>query len=332
MDNEISLLHGAGGEAYRELVREVFLPAYGSAELSEMGDSALVDGTEKLAFTTDGFVVSPLEFPGGDVGSLAVSGTVNDIAVSGAVPRYLSVSMILEAGLPVETLRRVAQSIACTAREAGVRVVTGDTKVVEKGRADGIYITTAGIGTLDGPWEVPPQQVETGDILIVSGPIASHGMAVMAAREKLDFEPPILSDARPLNGAIRAVLETGLPVHALRDPTRGGLGATLCEWARDGIDIVFEEARLPVLPGVAAVCRMLGIEPIFVANEGVFLLSAPEAHSEELLEALRAHPDGRHAEIIGKITAGKGQVLMETELGTRRRVLMPRGEILPRIC
>ena len=322
MDNEISLSHGAGGEAYRELVQEVFLPAYGSPELLELGDSALVEGAAKLAFTTDGFVVTPLEFPGGDVGSLAVSGTVNDLAVSGAVPRYLSVSMILEAGLPVEVLRRVAQSIARTARAAGVRVVTGDTKVVEKGRGDGVYITTAGVGTLDGGWELPPQRVEAGDALIVSGPIASHGMAVMAAREKLDFAPPILSDARPLGGVVRA----------LRDPTRGGLGATLCEWARDEIDIVVEEARLPVLPGVAAACRLLGIEPMFVANEGVFLLSAPEEHAGALLQALCGHPDGRHAEIIGKAVAGKGQVLLETELGTRRRVLMPRGEILPRIC
>lgn len=332
MDREISLFHGAGGEAYRELVSEVFLPEYGSEELSRLGDSALVKGGEALAFTTDGFVVAPLEFPGGDVGRLAVCGTVNDLAVSGAVPRYISVSMILEAGLQVETLRRIARSIGRAAKEAGVRVVTGDTKVVEKGRGDGVYITTAGVGVFGGEWEIPPQRPRQGDAVIVSGPIASHGMAVMAAREGLDFDPPIESDARPLNGVIRAALETGLPVHAMRDPTRGGIAATLCEWAHSAVDIEIEQARLPVLPGVAAACKMLGIEPVYAANEGVFLLSAPRDHADELLWALRAHPHGQGAQIIGKITAGKGQVLMETEHGARRRVLMPRGEILPRIC
>ncbi len=332
MDTEITLAHGAGGEAYRELVRDVFLPAYGSDELHQLGDSALVPGAARLAFTTDGFVVRPLAFPGGDIGSLCVSGTVNDLAVSGAVPRYLSVSMVLEAGLPMDTLRRVCASIADTARRADVLVVTGDTKVVERGRADGLYITTAGVGALTGEWAIPPQRVEPGDALIVTGPIASHGMAVMAAREHLGFNPAPESDARPLNGLIRTALETGLPVHALRDPTRGGVGATLCEWAHSAVDLIVEEAALPILPGVAAVCRVLGMEPLFSANEGVCLMAVPERRASSLLTALRAHPDGRLSAIIGRAVPGTGQTLAETELGTRRRILLPRGELLPRIC
>lgn len=338
MEKEINLSHGAGGEAYREMVREVFVPAYGSPELGALGDSAVCeagDGKE-IAFTTDGFVVWPLFFPGGDVGSLAVSGTVNDLAVSGAVPRYLSVAMIAEAGFKTETLRSIAASIARTAEKAGVRVVTGDTKVVERGRADGIYITTSGVGTFDGDWERPPQKVFPGDALLVSGPIASHGIAVMAAREKLDFDPPVESDARPLASLIRAVLETGIPVHAMRDPTRGGLGATLCEWAEESAaDLTVRENSLPVREDVRSACALLGLDPLFCANEGVCVFAVPENRAEETLSILHAHPDGRFAAVIGRAAfaaGGTGHVSIDTGYGTFRRVTMPTGEILPRIC
>lgn len=338
MKQEIDLTHGAGGEAYRELVREVFLPAYGSAELGALGDSAVcsVGGSGEIAFTTDGFVVWPLFFPGGDVGSLAVSGTVNDLAVAGAVPRYLSVAMIAEAGLPTETLRRISASIAATAAKAGVHVVTGDTKVVERGRADGVYITTAGVGTFDGGWARPPQTVLPGDALLVSGPLASHGLAVMAARAKLDFSPPIESDARPLAALIRTVLAAGLPVHAMRDPTRGGLAATLCEWAEGAaVDLTIHEDALPVRADVRAACEMLGLDPLFCANEGVCVFALPAEHAAEALRLLRAHPDGRFAAIVGEAAPAAqsaGRVVIDTGYGTLRRVTMPAGELLPRIC
>jgi len=335
MEKEIGLEYGSGGENYRELVREVFLPAYGSEELRALGDSAVCapGSGAPLAFTTDGFVVKPMAFPGGDVGSLAVSGTVNDLAVAGAVPRWLSVAMILEAGLPTAVLREACASIARTAARAGVRVVTGDTKVVGRGQGDGIYITTSGVGTFDGGWAIPPQRAAAGDALIVSGPLASHGMAVMCAREGLEFDPPPQSDARPLNALIAAVLGAGIPVHAMRDPTRGGLAATLCEWAEEGgCDLVYEEARLPVLPNVRAACALLGIDPVFVANEGVCVFAVPPEAAAETLRILRGHPDGALAAVVGAARPGQGHVLADTGCGTLRRVLLPMGELLPRIC
>jgi len=334
MDDVITLSHGAGGAAYRRLVEEVFLPAYGSDELARMGDSAICDarGAKRVAFTTDGFVVSPLEFPGGDIGSLSISGTVNDLAVSGAFPRYISVSMVLEAGLSLETLRRICASIARTAKLAGVSVVTGDTKVVERAKADGMYITTSGIGTFDAGTPIPPQKLSPGDAIIVSGTIANHGMAVLQAREKLGFSPAIESDARPLNGIIRAALNTGADIHALRDPTRGGVGETLCEWAQGDIDISFEEEALPLRPGTDAALRLLGMDPLFVANEGIFLMAAPEKQAQTLVTALRGCPEGRDAAVIGTVTPGRGDVFARTLCGTARRIFLPRGELLPRIC
>lgn len=334
MEKEVTLAHGAGGEAYRELVRDVFLPAYGSPELHELSDSALCAvGGGRVAFTTDGYVVDPLFFPGGDIGSLAVSGTVNDLAVSGATPRYISVGMIIEAGLPIETLRRIAASIAATAARANVRVVTGDTKVVERGRADGVYITTAGVGTFDGGWAAPPQKAMCGDVILASGPIACHGTAVMSAREDMGFTPPIESDARPLAGLIHTVLSAGIPVHAMRDPTRGGVAATLCEWAESAaIDILIDEPSLPVRPDVRAACSILGLDPLFIANEGVALLSVPAAEEEHTLSILRAHPDGASAVRIAEVLNGCGQLLADTECGARRRIILPAGELLPRIC
>ena len=329
--DEILLSHGAGGRDYRELVEEVFLPAYGSVQLNKLQDAAICDTEGPIAFTTDGFVVNPLFFPGGDIGSLSVSGTVNDLAVSGAYPLYLSVSMIIEAGFPLEQLRRIAQSIASTAREAGVSIVTGDTKVVEQGKGEGIYITTSGVGTLSQRRNVL-QTVHPGDAVILSASIANHGMAVMAAREKLEIEPLPVSDARPLNGLIDAVLAHGIPVHAMRDPTRGGIAATLCEWVKPDIDLIIEENQIPVLPNVRSLCNLLGLDPIYVANEGVCIFAVPNDWKEETLYLLRSHPYGKQAACIGQAVRGEGDVVLHTVYNTKRRIFLPAGELLPRIC
>lgn len=329
MPDIITLAHGAGGGLSRELIENVFLPAFDDPALSKLNDSSLCPGAGQIALTTDSFVVKPLFFPGGDIGTLAVSGTVNDLAVSGARPAYLTVGMILEAGLSMETLRRVTASMAQTAKMAGVRIVTGDTKVVEQGRGDGIYINTAGVGLMER--EPLPQRPMPGDMILVSGPIASHGLAVLCAREGLGFDPPIQSDAAPLNGLIAAALAAGR-VNAMRDATRGGLTATICEWAEAGVRIEIEQEALPILPGVRAAAELLGLEPMHMANEGVAVFSVPQTDGERVLAALRAHPLGRGAARIGQVKDGPGGGVLVTPLGTRRRLFLPRGEILPRIC
>lgn len=330
--DEIMLSHGAGGQDYRNLVEEVFLPAYGSKELQKLQDAACCQVKGPVAFTTDGFVVDPLFFPGGDIGSLCVSGTVNDLAVSGAIPRFLSISMILEAGFSMITLKTIVASIAKTAKAAKVSIVTGDTKVVEKGRAGGIYITTTGIGTFDGEWILPMQQTQIGDALILTSSIANHGAAVMAARENLAFDPLPQSDARPLNELLQMLLQSGIQVHAMRDPTRGGVGASLCEWVNPEIDLCIEENKLPLLSSTKAFCELLGLDPLFVANEGVCLLALPQKESEKALSILKSHPFGQDAQCIGWVRKGTGQVLYQTQYGTQRRIALPAGEILPRIC
>jgi len=332
MTDEITLAHGSGGEAYRELVEEIFLPAFKNEYIAPLTDSAVLPGGPRLAFTTDGYVVQPLFFPGGDIGRLAVSGTVNDLSVSGALPRYIAVSMVLEAGLCAQTLRRAVTSMADAAREAGVLIVTGDTKVVPCGACDGMHISTSGIGVFPDGAYVPPQRVEIGDAVITSGPVASHGMAVMAARGGMGFDPPIESDARPMADAVRRVLDAGIRVHAMRDPTRGGVAATLCEWAGRERNILLYEEALPVKPGAAAACRILGIDPLYVANEGVILFSLAHKDAGAALEALRELPACREAAVVGEVGAGEGIVLARTRLNTLRRVLPPRGEQLPRIC
>ncbi|MEN6340888.1 MAG: hydrogenase expression/formation protein HypE, partial [Clostridiaceae bacterium] len=246
MTEQITLAHGSGGQAYRELVEEIFAPAFQNEFLSPLTDSAICPGASRIAFTTDGYVVTPLFFPGGDIGRLAVSGTVNDLAVSGAVPRYLSVSMVLETGLQLETLRKIVRSMAETAKEGGVSIVTGDTKVVEAGGCAGIHIATAGVGLFPEGAQVPSQQPQPGDAILCSGSIGSHGMAVMAARHSLAFDPSILSDVRPMADAVRAVLDAGCRVNAMRDPTRGGVAGTLCEWAGRRLDVTLDEDALPV--------------------------------------------------------------------------------------
>jgi hydrogenase expression/formation protein HypE len=334
MDDKITLAHGSGGEKYRELVREVFLPAYSNEYFNPLNDSAILKGGSKLAMTTDSYVVRPLFFPGGNIGSLAVSGTVNDLAVSGAHPEYISIGMIIEAGFETALLLKIVESITSTAREAGVRIVTGDTKVIEnKGTSDGIYINTAGVGIFDSDRAIPPQRIEPGDRIIISGYAASHGMAVMNVRETLGFSPPIESDAAPLGKMIETVLRSKHnTIHAMRDPTRGGVAATLCEWASQNTDIVLYENALPVKPDVSAACKLLGLDPLFIANEGIILLSVPENCTESVLESLKSTEHGKNAVLVGEVKKGSGKVIAETEFGSHRRIFMPRGELLPRIC
>ncbi len=334
MDDYITLAHGSGGEKYRELVREVFLPAYSNEYLDPLTDSAILQGSEKIAMTTDSYVVRPLFFPGGDIGSLAVSGTVNDLAVSGACPKYISVGMILEAGLETAVLKKAVSSIARTAKEADVHIVTGDTKVIEsRGGSDGIFINTAGVGVFPEGRAVPTQKPEDGDLIIISGYAASHGMAVMAEREHLEFSPPIQSDAAPLGKLVQEVLQNkNNTVHAMRDPTRGGVAAVLCEWAATDTDIYIYDSAVPVRPDVSAACRLLGMDPLFIANEGIIMFAVPESCAESVLLSIKNNEKGKNAVIIGEVKKGSGAVYAKTEVGSKRRIIMPRGELLPRIC
>lgn len=332
MENKITLAHGSGGQAYRELVQEVFLPAFSNDMLKPLTDSAVCSAGDKIAMTTDSYVIKPLFFPGGDIGRLCVCGTVNDLAVSGARPRYISVGMIIEAGFDMETLVRIVGSIAATAKEAGVCVVTGDTKVVEGGGVDGIFINTAGIGVFSEDRPPLVQRIAAGDRIIISGYMASHGMAIMAARENMGFTPPIESDVAPLAALADRVLRSGCEVNAMRDPTRGGVAATLCEWVTEDTDVIIYNDSLPVRPDVSAACEILGMDPLYIANEGIMLLSVPGRYADTVLSALRSADDGKNAAIIGEVRKGSGSVYAVTEYGTSRKILMPRGELLPRIC
>ncbi len=328
--------HGGGGKLSQELVEHLFLPAFRNPALENLGDAAVVDfASARLAMSTDSFVVRPLFFPGGSIGELAVNGTVNDLAVSGADPRFLSASFILEEGFPLAQLARVVEAMAGAARAAGVEIVTGDTKVVERGHGDGCYISTTGMGVLRAGVSVGPGRAQEGDAVIVSGTLGDHGMAILSVREGLEFESPIRSDCAALNGLIAAVLEAaGSQVHAMRDPTRGGLASTLNEIAAASrVGIAIDENSLPVRAEVQAACELLGLDPLFVANEGkaVFLV-APDA-AECVLATLRAHPLGREAAPIGQVTAGHpGMLLARTAMGAQRVVTMQVGEQLPRIC
>lgn len=332
VEKTITLAHGSGGEAYRELVKEVFLPAFSNDILRPLTDSAICAAGEKIAMTTDSYVIKPLFFPGGDIGRLCVSGTVNDLAVSGACPKYLSVGMIIEAGFEMETLKRIVKSIAMTAKEAGVAIVTGDTKVVEGGSADGIFINTAGIGVFTKDRQPLPQKIVPGDKIIISGCMASHGMAIMAARQNMGFTPPIESDVAPIASLVDSVMQNGCKVNAMRDPTRGGVAATLCEWVTPDTDIAIYDSMLPVRPDVSAACEILGMDPLYIANEGIMLMSVTAGYSEKALTSLRSEKLGKNAAIIGEVKAGSGNVYTVTDYGTKRKIIMPQGEILPRIC
>jgi hydrogenase expression/formation protein HypE len=333
---EIVMGHGGGGKLGNELVEHLFLPAFRNAALENLGDAAVFDlAGGRLAMSTDSFVVQPLFFPGGSIGALAINGTVNDLAVSGAEPKFLSASFILEEGFPLAQLAAIVQEMAAAAKTAGVQIVTGDTKVVERGHGDGCYINTAGVGVLRSGIAVGPHLAEPGDAILVSGTIGDHGMAIMSVREGLEFESQIRSDCAALNGLIANVLSAaGSAVHAMRDPTRGGLASTLNEIAQSsGVGMALDERAIPVRPDVRSACELLGLDPVYVANEGkaVFIV-APEA-ADVVLSALQAHPLGRDAARIGTVTAEHPRMLVaRTAMGANRVIAIPVGEQLPRIC
>jgi hydrogenase expression/formation protein HypE len=328
--------HGGGGKLGNELVEHLFLPAFRNPELENLGDAAVFElGGGKMAMSTDSFVVQPLFFPGGSIGELAVNGTVNDLAVSGAEPKFLSASFILEEGFPLSQLAAIVEAMARAAAAAGVKIVTGDTKVVERGHGDGCYINTAGVGLLRPGIGVGPHRALPGDAILVSGTIGDHGMAIMSVREGLEFESQIRSDCAALNGMIGEVLDAvGTAVHAMRDPTRGGLASTLNEIAQaSGVGIEIDEPSLPVRAEVQSACELLGLDPVYVANEGkaVFFVAAEAA--EGVLEVLRGHPLGRDAARIGRVTAEhKGMLVARTAMGANRVIPIQIGEQLPRIC
>jgi len=328
--------HGGGGKLGNELVEHLFLPAFRNAALENLGDAAVLDlPSGRLAMSTDSFVVQPLFFPGGSIGELAINGTVNDLAVSGAIPKFLSASFILEEGFPLAQLAAIVDSMAKAAATAGVQIVTGDTKVVERGHGDGCYINTAGIGLLRDGITVGPHRAQPGDAVLVSGTIGDHGMAIMSVREGLEFESQIRSDCAALNGLIAEVLDAaGTAVHAMRDPTRGGLASTLNEIAiSSNVGVAIDEASLPVRAEVQSACELLGLDPVYVANEGkaVFFV-APEA-AEQVLAILRAHPLGRDAARIGHVTTEHKRMLVaRTAMGSNRVIPTQIGEQLPRIC
>ena len=333
--DKILLGHGSGGRLTSELIRDLFLPAFSNPTLARLDDQAVVQlNGFRLAFTTDSFVVSPLFFPGGDIGSLAVHGTVNDLAMGGAQPLFLSLAFIIEEGLPMETLRRVVASLREAAAAAGVEIVTGDTKVVEKGSGDELFINTTGLGIVPEGVRLSADQARPGDRVLLSGSIGEHGIAILAQREGLEFETPVASDTAPLHTLVAAMLEVSREIRCLRDPTRGGLSSTLNEIAAQSrVGIELEEPAIPVREEVKGACELLGLDPLYVANEGKLIaIVAPEV-ADGLLAAMRRHPLGRQAEIIGTVTAAHpGLVTMRTVLGTSRIVDMLAGDQLPRIC
>ncbi len=333
--DKVLLGHGSGGRLSAELLQKVFLPAFQNPTLNSLNDQAVVcvDGV-RLAFTTDSFVVKPLFFPGGDIGSLAVNGTINDLAMGGAEPFYLSAAFILEEGLPLATLQQVVASLARAAQEAGVVVVTGDTKVVEKGKGDGLFINTSGIGRVLPGINLSADQARPGDSIILSGSIGDHGITILSQREGLEFESPIVSDCAALHTLVAAMLEASPAIRCMRDPTRGGLSSALNEIAaQSGVGMELEESTIPVQEAVRGACELLGLDPLYVANEGKLVAIVDPAHAERILSAMRAHPLGKQARIIGRVTqAHSGLVMMRTSLGTTRIVDMLSGDQLPRIC
>ncbi len=331
----VQLDHGSGGRATHELVEQVFARAFNNRFLREMNDSALVDiRGGHVAMTTDSYVVDPVIFPGGDIGSLAVHGTINDLCMRGARPMYLTVGFILEEGLLFETLLHIVESMATAAREANVLIVAGDTKVVPKGKADKIFINTAGIGIVPDGINVTGHNARPGDAVLINGTIGDHGMAILCKREGLAFENEILSDSSSLNGLIRELLEACPHIGVLRDPTRGGVATALNEIARQShVGIRLYEESLPIRDDVAGACELLGLDPLYVANEGKVLVCLPQAAEQEALEVMRRHPLGRAACRIGEVVADEpGRVFMQTHIGGLRLVDMLRGEQLPRIC
>ena len=333
--NTILLGHGSGGKLSNELVRDVFLPALGNPELDRLEDQAIVTiGGQRLAFTTDSFVVKPLFFPGGDIGSLAVHGTINDLAVGGAKPLFLSAAFIIEEGFSTEELRRIVDSMHRAAEAAGVEVVTGDTKVVEKNKGDGIFITTTGIGAVAGNVDLSASYARPGDKVLLSGPIGEHGIAILAQRAGLEFETEIQSDSAALHTLVADIIPLSREIRCMRDPTRGGVSSTLNEIAQQShVAIEIEEQFIPVCEEVRGACELLGLDPLYVANEGKLVAIVSPAAAEEVLRTMRWNPLGEQTQIIGTVKIDRpGLVTMRTSFGTTRVVDMLAGDQLPRIC
>jgi hydrogenase expression/formation protein HypE len=338
----VDLTHGSGGRAMAQLIEQLFAAAFDNPVLAQKNDMAIFTlPPGRVVMATDSHVVSPLFFPGGDIGCLSVHGTVNDVAMSGARPIYLAASFILEEGFPLADLKRIVDSMAAAAREANVAIVTGDTKVVEQGKGDGVFITTTGVGVVDDGLDISGDRARPGDRIIVSGPIGDHGMAIMSLRESLAFETEIVSDTAALHGLVAAMLEpvraqtlAGNGIRTLRDPTRGGVATTLNEIAaQSGVGMMLEEAAIPVRPQVNAACEFLGLDPLYVANEGKLLAIVAPEDCDAVLAAMRAHPLGREAAVIGTVTADDHHfVQMTTRFGGRRIVDWLTGDQLPRIC
>jgi len=330
--------HGAGGKMMNDLIQHLFASEFHNDLLAQLGDSTTLEASalngQRLAFSTDSFVVSPLFFPGGDIGELAINGTVNDLAMSGATPLFLSAGFILEEGLEMETLGRITASMARACERAGVQIATGDTKVVNKGHGDGVYINTSGIGVIPAGVDISPKNAQPGDAILVSGTLGDHGIAIMSVREGLGFEGQIQSDTAPLNEMVAEILAVTQDVHCLRDATRGGLSAVLNELAsasKAGIE--FEEGKVPVHPAVNAACEMLGLDPFYIANEGKLVAFVPEAQAEIVLAVMQKNEYGKEAAIIGHVTdEHSGIVVAKTVIGGSRVVDLPAGELLPRIC
>ena len=334
MNDTILLAHGSGGKLSHELVEKRFLPSLANPMLNRLDDSAIFELSGRLSFTTDSYVVSPISFPGGDIGKLAVCGTVNDLSMSGAKPLYLSLSLIIEEGFSLNELEQIVKSIKAAAEEAEVDIITGDTKVVNRGQADKLFINTAGIGVIPPGIDISGVNAKPGDRIILSGTIGDHGITIMSQREGLRFEVPVESDCAPLNKLVTQMLEVSSKIHCLRDPTRGGLATTLNEFARQShVGIMIEEDKIPVAGGVRAACELLGFDPVYVANEGKLVAIVESDDTDKILAQMKQNCYGRNATIIGEIVANHpGRVIMKTKLGPSRIVDMLSGELLPRIC
>lgn len=334
VSDRITLAHGAGGKMSQELMEQVILPAYGNPLLNEMHDGAAVNMSGHVAFTTDSYVVQPLFFAGGNIGKLAVCGTVNDLAMTGAIPRYISAGLILEEGFPIADLKRILATMRQMADEAGIYIVTGDTKVVDKGKADGIFINTAGIGDIIPGTQISPKHVKPGMKVILSGYIGDHAAAIMAGRHDLALPESVQTDCAPLNHMTQAMLAAAPDIAVLRDPTRGGVAAVLNEIAEaSNCGILIDEEQIPIHPEVQGVCDILGFDPLYLANEGKCVAFVPADKADAVLAAMQADKYGKNARVIGEVTAeAAGQVGMRTAIGGIRVVDMPLGNIVPRIC
>jgi len=331
----VLLAHGGGGKSMRQLLKGVVRKHFKSPFLSTQHDSAVLPmGETRIAFTTDTYVVRPIFFPGGDIGKLAIYGTVNDLAMSGARPLYLSVGLILEEGFPMESLDLIVGSMEEAAQQCGVEIVTGDTKVVERGKGDGIFINTSGVGRIEHSFQIGPQAVRHGDAVIVSGDLGRHGISIMAAREGLEFETTLQSDCAPLSPLVQDLLESGIEIHCLRDLTRGGLASALNEIAETACcSIAIEEPQITVTPEVQGVCELLGLDPLYVANEGRMVIFVPQAQASRTIEVLRRHAPGKQASWVGKVTQDpRKQVSIRSRVGIARILDLLSGEQLPRIC